>query len=115
MPLSDAVQGVIAQQGLVVPRNLGSRGLRQQRVLHFRIVRGEGQQGESMLVHRPRRKEALRVWVYDFTPERMEALKGDLLSLFEGAEPALVGELSATEADAAATSELVASDVASDV
>ena len=89
--------------------------MRKKRLKIDRIVRGEGQQGESMLVHRPRRKEALRVWVYDFTPERMEALKGDLLSLFEGAEPALVGELSATEADAAATSELVASDVASDV
>jgi len=96
--------------------------MRKKRLKIDRILRGEGEQGESMLVHRPRRKESLRVWVYDFTPERMEALKGDLLSLFEGAEPALVGDLAAAEAgsaesgsidvESAATSDLVANDLA---
>jgi len=47
-----------------------------------------------MLVHLPRRKESLLVWVYDFSPERMEALKGDLLALFEGADASLVGDAS---------------------
>jgi len=73
--------------------------MRKKRLKIDRILRGEGQQGESMLVHRPRRKESLRVWVYDFSPERMEALKGDLLSLFEGADAALVGEASGATSD----------------
>ena len=66
--------------------------MRKKRLKIDRILRGEGLQGESMLVHRPRRKESLRVWVYDFSPERMEALKGDLLSLFEGADASLLGD-----------------------
>lgn len=68
--------------------------MRKKRLKIDRILRGEGEQGESMLVHRPRRKESLRVWVYDFSPERMEALKGDLLALFEGADASLVGDAS---------------------
>ncbi|MEY2805641.1 MAG: hypothetical protein ACK57N_16050 [Planctomycetia bacterium] len=68
--------------------------MRKKRLKIDRILRGEGEQGESMLVHRPRRKESLRVWVYDFSAERMEALKGDLLALFEGADASLVGDLS---------------------
>lgn len=69
--------------------------MRKKRLKIDRILRGEGAQGESMIVHRPRRKEALRVWVYDFSAERMDALKGDLLSLFEGAEPTMANEMAA--------------------
>lgn len=74
--------------------------MRKKRLKIDRILRGDGGQGESMIVHRPRRKEALRVWVYDFSAERMDALKGDLLSLFEGAEPTLANDM-ATVAEGA--------------
>jgi hypothetical protein len=59
--------------------------MRKRRVKLDRVVRGGD--GEAMIVHRPRRKEALRVYVFDFQPERLEALKSDLLGLLEGAEP----------------------------
>jgi len=59
--------------------------MRKRRVKLDRVVRGG--EGEAMLVHRPRRKESLRVFVFDFVPERLEALKSDLLRLLEGAEP----------------------------
>jgi hypothetical protein len=59
--------------------------LRKRRLKLDRILRDEG--GEAMLVHRPRRPESFRVLVYDFTPERMQALRADLVLLLEGAEP----------------------------
>lgn len=59
--------------------------LRKRRIKVDRILR-EGD-GESMLVHRPRRKESLRVFVFDFTAERMQELRADLVLLLEGAEP----------------------------
>lgn len=62
--------------------------MRKRRLKLDRVLRGAEGEGESMLCHRPRRKEALRVFVFDFTPERMQALRGDLVGLLEGAEPA---------------------------
>lgn len=59
--------------------------LRKRRIKVDRILREA--EGEAMLVHRPRRKESFRVHVYDFTPERMQALRADLILLLEGAEP----------------------------
>ncbi len=60
--------------------------LRKRRLKIDRILRAAD--GEAMLVHRPRRKESLRVHVFDFPPERMEVLRKDLMQLLEGAEPA---------------------------
>lgn len=60
--------------------------LRKRRLRLDRVVRGE-LDGEAMILHRPRRKEVLKVFVFDFSPDRMEALKADLLALLEGAEP----------------------------
>jgi hypothetical protein len=61
--------------------------MRKRRLRLDRVVRGETD-GEAMLLHRPRRKETLKVYVFDFSPERLAALKGDLLALLDGAEPA---------------------------
>lgn len=59
--------------------------LRKRRLKVDRILREAD--GEAMLVHRPRRKESFRVYVFDFSPERMQALRADLVLLLEGAEP----------------------------
>ncbi len=59
--------------------------LRKRRIKVDRILREA--EGESMLVHRPRRKESFRVFVFDFTAERMQELRADLVLLLEGAEP----------------------------
>lgn len=59
--------------------------LRKRRIKVDRILREP--EGEAMLVHRPRRKESFRVFVFDFSPERMQALRADLVLLLEGAEP----------------------------
>ncbi len=61
--------------------------LRKRRLKLDRVVRGTDSEGEAMILHRPRRKESLRVFVFDFQPERLDALKSDLLRLLEGAEP----------------------------
>jgi hypothetical protein len=61
--------------------------LRKRRLKLDRVLRGSETEGEAMLMHRPRRKESFRVFVFDFQPERLEALKSDLLRLLEGAEP----------------------------
>lgn len=68
--------------------------MRKRRLKLDRVVRGETD-GEAMILHRPRRKEVLKVYVFEFSPERLDALKSDLLGLLEGAEPS--GE-SASEA-----------------
>lgn len=60
--------------------------MRKRRLRLDRVVRGEID-GEAMILHRPRRKEALKVHVFDFSPDRLDALKSDLLGLLEGAEP----------------------------
>jgi hypothetical protein len=60
--------------------------MRKRRLRLDRVVRGESD-GEAMILHRPRRKEALKVHVFDFSPDRLEVLKSDLLGLLEGAEP----------------------------
>ena len=58
--------------------------MRKRRLKIVRILRSK--EGEAMLVRRPRRKESLRVWVYDFSPERMEELRGKLVRIFDGDE-----------------------------
>lgn len=63
--------------------------MRKRRLKLDRVLRDAG--GEAMLVHRPRRKESLRVFVFEFSPDRLAVLKNDLLGLLEGAEPATSG------------------------
>ena len=63
--------------------------MRKRRLKIVRILRGKN--GEAMLVRRPRRKESLRVWVYDFAPERMEELRVKLVRIFDGDDGDLVG------------------------
>ncbi|MDZ4772086.1 MAG: hypothetical protein SGI72_03025 [Planctomycetota bacterium] len=65
--------------------------MRKRRLKLDRVVRGETD-GEAMILHRPRRKEVLKVYVFDFSPERLDALKSDLLGLLEGAEPSSTDE-----------------------
>ena len=60
--------------------------MRKRRLKLDRVLRGPD--GESLTVHRPRRKESLSVFVFDFKPERIQALRTELMSLLEGAEPA---------------------------
>lgn len=45
------------------------------------------QDGEQLLLRRPRHQEELSVWVYDFTPDRMEELRSSLQELMDGAGP----------------------------
>jgi len=45
-------------------------------------------EGEVLVLRRPRREEELRVWVFDFTPERIEEMRGRLQEVLEGAGPA---------------------------
>jgi len=58
--------------------------MRKRRLKIDRIVRDKS--GEAMIVRRPRRKEALRVSVHDFTPERMEDLRIRLVRIFDGGD-----------------------------
>lgn len=60
--------------------------MRKRRLRLDRVARGE-RHGETMILHRPRRKETIQVHVFDFSPERLEVLKSDLLALLEGVEP----------------------------
>jgi hypothetical protein len=64
--------------------------MRKRRLKLARVERGA--EGEAMLVRRPRREESLRVFVFDFSPERLEELRHELLQVFEGADPALLPE-----------------------
>jgi len=59
--------------------------LMRKRLLKLeKVVRGAD--GEAMLVRKPRRKDTAKVFVFDFTPERLAELKGELREVFEGAE-----------------------------
>ena len=60
--------------------------MRKRRLKLDRVTRGP--EGEAMVCRRPRRKEAFTVFVFDFTPERMNELRAKLVGLFDGAEPA---------------------------
>ena len=64
--------------------------MRKRRLKLVRILRSK--EGEAMLVRRPRRKESLRVWVYDFSAERMEELRLKLVRIFDGDEGDLLGQ-----------------------
>ena len=88
--------------------------MRKRRLKLVKVQRGGD--GEAMLVRRPRRKEEWRVFVYDFEPERLELLRGELATLLDGdfedgaadpsdkssgdAEPAVEAEISGDEGSA---------------
>jgi hypothetical protein len=56
--------------------------MRKRRLKLLKVQRGKD--GEAMLVRRPRHKEEWRVFVYDFEPERLDALRGELATLLDG-------------------------------
>jgi hypothetical protein len=64
--------------------------MRKRRLKLTRVERGE--QGEALILRRPRRDETWRVFVFDFSPDRLELLRQELLQVFEGADPALSPE-----------------------
>jgi hypothetical protein len=73
--------------------------MRKRRLKLDRVVRGtSGSEGEAMIVHRPRRNESLRVFVFEFQPDRLDALKSDLLGLLDGAQPGEPGSSAEPEA-----------------
>lgn len=75
--------------------------MRKRRLKLQRVERGE--EGEAMIVRRPRRDEGWRVFVFDFGVERLESLRQELLDVFEGADPAVRVESEATAEVAPAT------------
>jgi hypothetical protein len=93
--------------------------MRKRRLKIDRVGRSE--RGEVLVVSRPRRQEAHEVDVYDFSPEKIDELRGRLQDVFEqsdvsvpegetsgavdsrsDAEARVVGERAATEATEAA-------------
>ena len=64
---------------------LGLLLMRKRRLKLEKVVRSSD--GEAMLVRKPRHKDTVRVHVFDFTPERLAELKGELRDVFEGADP----------------------------
>jgi len=55
--------------------------MRKRRLKLVRVVRDPR---ETLLLRRPRRDETWRVPVFDFDPARMDALKSDLMAIFDG-------------------------------
>ena len=86
--------------------------MRKRRLKIVRILRGK--EGEAMLVRRPRRKESLRVWVYDFSPERMDELRIKLVRIFDGDEGDLLGTAESSTSPAADVDSDSGSDSVSD-
>ena len=80
--------------------------MRKRRLKLVKVHRGK--EGEAMLVRQPRRKQEWKVFVYDFEPERIEVLRGELSSLLDGdlgdsADDALEGAAGAEEAEEASS------------
>ena len=80
--------------------------MRKRRLKLVKVHRGK--EGEAMLVRQPRRKQEWKVFVYDFEPERIEVLRGELSSLLDGdlgdsADDALEGAAGAEEPEEASS------------
>ncbi len=58
--------------------------MRKRRLKVARIERDS--EGETFLVRRPRRDQRFRVHVFDFTPDRLEEVRVQLQSIFDGGE-----------------------------
>ena len=72
--------------------------MRKKRVKLVRTARRDD--GEAMLLRRPRRTEELVVYVFDLPPERAQVLRDKLRAIFEGAEVAeLLGAAEAAPAE----------------
>jgi hypothetical protein len=71
--------------------------MRKRRLKLQRVERGP--EGEAMVVRRPRRDEGWRVFVFDFSPERLGELRHELLQVFEGADPCLQPESAPSNAE----------------
>ncbi len=59
--------------------------LRKRRLKVRQILRDA--EGESFIVQRPKQQEALRVFVFDFSAERIDALRHELQQIFDGGDP----------------------------
>jgi hypothetical protein len=67
--------------------------MRKRKLKLIKVKRGS--KGEELVLRRPRRTEELSVWVYDFTPDRMEELRTRLQEVLDGMgsdEPAKEGD-----------------------
>lgn len=58
--------------------------MRKRRLKLERVQRADD--GEAMLVRRPRKKDLERVHVFDFGPERLDELRARLQAIFDGVE-----------------------------
>lgn len=83
--------------------------MRKRRLKLERVQRGED--CETLLVRRPKREERHEVEVFDFSPERIDELRGRLAEVFEGfdaepqEEPAQASEEDASEEESEALEE----------
>ncbi len=59
--------------------------MRKRRLKLERVLRGED--SEQLLVKRPKHEERYEVEVFDFGPERIDELRGQLAEVFEGFDP----------------------------
>ena len=80
--------------------------MRKRRIKVERVLRDA--EGESFLVKRPRRDQRYKVFVYDFTPERMSEIRDELQAIFDGAEAAGISLAEAQESAPAGTDEEIA-------
>ena len=61
--------------------------MRKRRLKLQRVERGAD--GEAMIVRRPRREEGWKVFVFDFSAERLAGLQTELSTVFEGGDPSV--------------------------
>jgi len=69
--------------------------MRKRRLKLVRVARDA--RGESLIVKQPRRTETAEVLVFDFTPERLDEMRQELVRIFEGSEPGEIGAAVAGE------------------
>lgn len=62
--------------------------MRKRRLKLERVSRGED--GEALIVRQPRKQDTWKVYVFDFSPDRLASLQTDLLQVFEGADAGLL-------------------------
>ncbi len=78
--------------------------MRKRKLKLIKVKRGPS--GEQLVLRRPRRTEELSVWVFEFTPERMEELRSKLQEVLDG-----VGSDEAGEEDEQVDSQVAESSV----
>lgn len=80
--------------------------MRKRRLKLERVLRGED--AERLLLKRPKHEERYEVEVFDFTPERIDELRGQLAEVFEGFDPDEDGEKASEEPAAESSDEELA-------